>query len=387
MRGVAAGAALSMLLGAARAGGQVEVRRGGPELPAGCVVMGVDLEGVTVAAPQEGGPARALVLGWQSVREVHGAFAERAEEFRGLADKAWRAYSRLERGDVVMAEPVLEELFPVVAGHGGPTALMVCDGLLKCRLKRGARIGAIEAWLAGVSAREAAGDGRAAWGDGLESLVDSATGLAPTLPPVWLDAAGVQVWAASAPKFEGVAGRLEGLYREAAKSEGGLSASLPAEAGGESGERLVWEMVTARAGSAEARRIARQALGERIAARPGGWEEAWARAGLGRSMLREDSEETRRLGVAELLHVPARLADQSPYLAGVALAEAAVEVRRMGNVDGAWRLRSELLARYPEHPAVQWEALRGWAAPAKTEARPTESKEEEVPDGTEEGGE
>ncbi|MCC6676862.1 MAG: hypothetical protein IT436_06940 [Phycisphaerales bacterium] len=379
--------------------GQVELRRGEAELPAGAVVTAVSIDGVTLSAPGEAGGVRTLVLGWQSVRAVKGEFEDEARAYSELADKAWRASSRLQRGDVVMAEPVLDELFPRLAGRSGPTALMVCDGLLRCRLRRGAQVGAIEAWLAGVSARAglagSMGNGSGPGGD-LGALLDARTGLTPALPPVWIGAAGVQVWALAAPRFEsagGAAAELEVLYRQAARFECGLAVTLPGEAPENDGVRLVWEMVQARAGEAEARRAARQALAQRFLQSPGTWQEAWCRAGLGRSMLRETSVETRRLGIVELLHLPARLADQSPYLTGIALAEAAAEVRREGDDEAAWRLRSELIAKYPDHPALQWEALRGWAAPAKAagEARRgagerKQSEEVGGPDGEGPGG-
>ena len=52
--------------------------------------------------------------------------------------------------------------------------------------------------------------------------------------------------------------------------------------------------------------------------------EAWVRVGLGRSLMRESAVEDQLVGVAQMLHVPARLRGESPYLAGVALGGAAV---------------------------------------------------------------
>lgn len=362
------------------AAGQVELRRGEAELPPGAVVTSVTQDGVTLSVPGEAGGKQPVVLGWQSIRAVHGPMEAEARPYAELADKAWRASSRIKRGDFVMAEPLLDELFPLVAGRSGPTAMMVCDGLLRCRLKRGARVGAIEAWLAGFAAR---GEGGVS---GDTALIDPATGLAPSLPPVWIGTAGLQVWAAAAPRLDpaaGPAGVLEVLYRQAARFECGMPVTLPVAPTDAPGARLVWEIVAARAGEPERRREARQALAARVVDKPGGWEEAWCRAGLGRSLLREESVESRRLGVVELLHLPARLAEQSPYLAGIALAEAAVEVKAEGADEAAWRLRSELTARYPDHPALQWEALRGWAAPARPVGEPkkTEADQKEVPDG------
>lgn len=368
------------------AAGQVDLRRGAPEVPAGAKVTAVGIEGVTLSSPGDGG-SRATVLGWQDVRSVGGEFADQSREFADLADRAWRANSRLRRGDVVMAEPVLEELFTRLAGRSGPTALMVCDGLLRCRLRRGAQVGAIEAWLAGVSARAAGpASGDAATRDP-SALIDARTGLSPPLPPVWIGAAGVQVWAAASARFQdaaGTAGTLESLYRQSARFECGLPVALGSEPPSEDAVRLVWEIVQARAsGDAEVRRAARQALAERVVSGPdvaGTWREAWCRVGIGRSMLRESSLDTRRLGIVELLHLPARLSEESPYLTGIALAEAAVELRREGGDEAAWRLRSELAAKYPDHPALQWEALRGWAAPPRA-ARAAAVKPEQKPDG------
>jgi hypothetical protein len=64
--------------------------------------------------------------------------------------------------------------------------------------------------------------------------------------------------------------------------------------------------------------------------------------------------------------VAARLERVNPYLTGVALAEAAAALHRLGDVPGATRVRSEMLERFSGHPAQEWGALRSWspAAPA-----------------------
>jgi hypothetical protein len=83
-------------------------------------------------------------------------------------------------------------------------------------------------------------------------------------------------------------------------------------------------------------------------------------------LLREEALETRRLGVAELMHLPAHLADAVPYLTGVALAEGAVELLKEGDRDGADRLRTELMDGYLGHPALDYAPVRNWpAAPVR----------------------
>lgn len=367
---------------------QVELRRGAAPIPDGAVVTAVSAAGVTVAMPatEPGGSGRTIVLGWDRVRSVGGDHAGEAKQFAELADKAWRASARLERGDFVAAEPILDELFGAVRGMQGPTPALVCEGLLKCRLRRGAQMGAVEAWLAAMSSRPAGTEGSEASTRSEAGVIDPVTGLAPPLPPVWIGMPSLQVWAAGPPRFEAGtrAGVMEAMYRESAKFECGLPVAIPDAPTDDAAARLVWEVVTARAGDAAKRKSARDALNARMAGSIPTWQEAWCRAGVGRSLLKDDSPETRRLGAVQLLHVPARLADDNPYLAGIGLAEAAVELKKQGDEAGAQRLRAELTTRYPDHPALQWDALRGWAAPKAPAAKDASPKDAAPKDGVKE---
>jgi hypothetical protein len=123
------------------------------------------------------------------------------------------------------------------------------------------------------------------------------------------------------------------------------------------GVALVAQIVAARVGVIDVRRDARRLLNERLSQRQAQWMEAWVRVGLGRSLLRETAAEDHLLGVAQMLHVPARLRGASPYLAGVALAGAAVNANAT-NQAGAWRLKKELQDTLPGHPALDMEAVR-----------------------------
>lgn len=87
------------------------------------------------------------------------------------------------------------------------------------------------------------------------------------------------------------------------------------------------------------------------------WMEAWLRMGLGRSLIRETDSSTRLRGVIELLHLPARFGTDQPNLAGIALADAAVTMLEIGDTDAAVTLKVELIARYPTHPVLAWDAL------------------------------
>jgi hypothetical protein len=209
---------------------------------------------------------------------------------------------------------------------------------------------------------------------GAGPAIDSATGLAPSLPPIWVNLPSVQSLART-PWTPGPAGTraaaLGAYYEQAARFEAGLAVQVPiVNVEHDDAVALVREMVMARIGDETQRGAARQLLSARLRRRLAPWSEVWIRTALGRSMLLESSRETRLLGVAELVQLPARFERINPYLTGVALAEGAVASFKLNDLVGASRLRDELSDRFPGHPALEWEPLRGWTdlpAPARPE--------------------
>src|SRR6185436_14279511 len=116
---------------------------------------------------------------------VQGESAKKAAEFEALSTKAWRARTRAERGDWAAAEPLFEELFPLIEGKDGPTAAMVAEGLVRCRLRRGAQGAALWPWLEWLGVMErsgglgpAAGKARAGWVGGSIDTGNSGIGRA-----------------------------------------------------------------------------------------------------------------------------------------------------------------------------------------------------------------
>lgn len=362
--------------------GQVELR--GPLPSPSGVVTGVGPEGVTVS--REG--AAPAVIGWDRVLSLGGEFAGAAEPFLGPGELLWRARTRLGRGDTVAAEPLFEELFAAGAPRRGPTAGVVAEGLLRCRLRRGALTAAVPAWLALLRASGTeSGDGgggsprsrQSDWSRdaGLPPILDTDTALLPSLPPIWLPWPAVESYARAGTAGEGDglsgeqddrrAGALDALYLHAARFEAGIASTLPVPTTGDAGVALVAEIVAARTGSPDERSAARSSLRARLdgSVPPPGWVRAWCRTGVGISLLREESADDRRLGVIELLQVPAEFEELHPYLAGLALAHSVVALERMGDIASASILRAELFDRYPDHPGLEWEPIRqGGPAPA-----------------------
>ena len=349
--------------------------RGGEAAPAGEVIA-VDAPGVVL-----GPPPGTLVIGWDRVKAVEGSWAEKAAPFMGVAEEAWRARTRLERGDPIGAEPLFEKLFEQYRGSQGPTAAVVAEGLMRCRIRRGAHVAAIDPWLSllvAVPSGVTTPVMHPSWATdaGMAAAMDSATGLVPSLPPIWLSWPSVDAFA-RAPVRQALkdprTAALEALYLVSAKYECGQTVQVPQISSADPGVQIVREVVLSRIGDVDQRASARKSLEDRthgtMASPTPPWLEAWCRAAIGRSLLREDSVEQKKLGVVELLNIPARFSAMHPYLAGIALAEASVALRNAGDSTGADVLARELMEKYPYHPVVDWPLFRS-AAPARTPAPP-----------------
>ncbi len=300
-----------------------------------------------------------IEIGWDRVVRLSGPGAERAAEFLGLADRAWRSRQRLERGDFVLAEAGFEELFGVYAGRLGPTAQAVAEGALRCRLRRGAHASAIGPWLMLL---QAGGGGRSVF-EGVPAVVDPETGLCPAIPPIWTETTGVRQLAergitlpSGVEPTDERAALLGAWYRYAAVATVGGRPERP-NTSDDPSVRLIADLVLAQHGTGAERAEHRDRLRQRLERSRAGrsptpaWLEAWIYAAIGRSLVRENEETERLRGVVMMLHLPARFGDEQPFLAGLCLAEAAEAMDELGRGETAGLLRAELRRRYPGHPA------------------------------------
>jgi len=263
---------------------------------------------------------------------------------------------------------LLEELFAAHPRPGGPTGAVIAQGLLRCRLQRGAQAASIVPWLAWLDVRRQQAAAADKWEGGrlaLPPIIDPRTELVPALPPIWLPEPGLRA-ALDSPawdqfaQMDAVVAQLAALYRHAAAAEAGAGeARRPlADPTDHPGVRLAWEVVAARTGTDEQRRRARVMLQQRMDSAPPAWVAAWCRAAIGRSLLQEPDPAQQRAGLLSLLSVPAAFAEGHPYLAGVCLAQAAVTASALGDPGSAAALLREFDASYGWHPAAQWPPLR-----------------------------
>lgn len=360
-----AGATVLAMMSVSGALGQVYLRGQGE--PLGTEVMSVESAGVVVRAGEG-----TKTIAWDRVREVRGEHGGAADAFAKAAGTLWRGRTRLERGDFVAAEPLLESLVDVARSTQGPTSSVVFEGVLRCRLRRGAQASAVWAWLDWVRARGGVIGGgvdpAAHWVGGRvegSPVVDPATGLVMSMPPVFLRdsaldaAASGSEWERYGSGADVVTAELAALYRDAARYESAMSTGAKPTAQASESVRLVSDMVLSRVGNDQQRAAARAALEARITGKEvEPWLECWCRVGIGRSLLREAEAEQKRLGIVQLLHAPARFVRVSPSLAALALAEGAVALNELGDESGARALRAELMDRFGRSAAAGWSRLR-----------------------------
>jgi hypothetical protein len=284
------------------------VLRGAAE-PDERAVVSIGVRGVEVSASDD---SPTVLLGWERVKLVLGDGAERAKAFMPIADAAWRAEVRLLRGDIALAEPLLEELTEQLQGVESPTALLAYAGLARVRLDSTDIDGAIEAWRIAHALCTKGIRLNAELADVLR--LDHETGLIVDLPIFW---AGDAAILPTSDPLLGPIGRA-------------LDANDPS---------------LRAAGRAELRGV--------LPGVEGSWREAWCRAAIGRSYLLETDPMQRDLGVLELLHLPARFSDDQPMLTSLALGAVLAELRTRGDSAEATIIEGQLRALDPNHPGLR----------------------------------
>jgi len=343
--------ALMTLAAAACALGEIELRGGN--------IIDAPVESVTLGGVRVGGAAPRTIP-WDRVKVVTGQMASEALEYAEISEAAWRARTRLARGDALLAEPLFEWLYALYMLEEGATAGLVAEGYTRCLLDRGAQAEAVAPWLDAVRLGETG---------------DREGVLHPLLPPIFEGGEATRRLADSGLSSQhsgGAAHAIAWWYTEAALLDSGLSGQLATtrpgdtERDGEAG--FLERLVRCRSRDGAERRRMRDELRGFVDREHGTWREAWARAALGRSLLMEDDAQSRSLGVIELLHVPARFSAEQPALASMALREAAAALERAGDPDGARRLLERAATIDPWRPAP---ASRESSTVAPSSARST----------------
>lgn len=339
--------ALLVLAVVAVAHGDVVERRGAePELR-GTVTL-IDDAGITVRSDL----GAVHLVPWDRVRSVQTlrndlTLAARME----IAEDLWRARSRVERHDTTLAEPVLERLFEQFRGRTHETALVVAEGLVRCRVARADHVLAVIPALEMARLRRA-GVTTEAYST-LPAVADTTYALVAALAPVWLVSPRLESLAHALENFDAqgdeVVAALADAYRLAVLGILGQTGEPAERVPDHPGVKLLRRLNECVSDSADARRAAREQLSRAIPSMPA-WARAWARYQIGVSLISEKGLGRRQKGQVSLIHLPARFARTHPFLAGLALAQVARALQRDGDAAAAGTLLSELQRTYPNHP-------------------------------------
>lgn len=340
---------LIVCLGESVDAGTVHRRGGLPDIQGTIIAM--DDAGISI---RSNGSGVKLIL-WDQVRDIIPDQPDPSIESRlEIAEDLWRARSRITRGDLALAEPLLERLFERYRGKSNETALIVAEGLLRCRLDRGANLIAVIPFLEIARLhRKNIGTDRYAQ---LEIIYDQKMSLCPLLAPIWIDREGSQRLIRDLEAYDSgedeVIDALVILFRQAAlpakqRQMDKTTSQLPRHPGIDFLRRLL----ETSSPDSQKRQTARLRLNREIDDLPD-WAESWIRYQIGLSLLAEVDEDQHQLGLVNLAHLPSRYSTTNPYLAGLALAGMIETLESRGNLQAAASLRSELERRFPGHPGL-----------------------------------
>lgn len=289
----------------------------------------------------------------------------RWKELQEHSEMLWRARTRLERHDSAMAEPLFERLFEHTRGQSHAVALIVAEGLLRCRLIRGANDLAVLPALETIRLRRSVQSASGIYAS-LTPILDENTWLCTQLPPIWskgsdLHAIEGDVSQYDARKDEVVAAIARNYHRAIQQALGhrieeGVDSRVAID---HPGVTLLRLLVDAGSPSEPQRAAARQSLTAQLDSAPR-WMQGWMHVAIGLSLQLEADEVSRRTGMVHLTYLPARYATAQPYLAGVSLAKLIDWCDATGEVAAADTLRQELATRFP-----LWAATRSTRRPRR----------------------
>ncbi len=309
--------------------------------------QGTQIEGTIASSTPQGLHLQredqiSIIIPWYELRA--GQLPEGANaSYASLAQNAWRAHARLDRGDSIGALPIYQSLARTYLWEQGPQSMDVCDGLARCLISSERRKQAIEPMLAWFVAGGLPG----AESYAPSSSYDEDLQVRKDLPPIFADSdAGRCVESINAPARTQL---LHAYYALVAASESDRSEWFErieelkrTYRTRDAGLVLIEQLCFAQALPEESgRRGARYSLTRRTQTQRGTWIEVWARLGIGVSKIRSDDENERDEGVIELVHIIVRLGDVEPGLTLLAAQIAQDELARTGRASWGDTLMQE----------------------------------------------
>jgi len=305
----------------------------------GGATVDAPVESVSLAGVSVGGPAP-RTISWRRVSAVTGPHARDAEPYAEFAEDVWRALSRLDRADVHGALVLLPDLEDRCENEIGPTPADVFTASCEAHQRAVDYPAALRAFFELSRLVDDPADFP-------RHALDPVTGLSVTLAPFLTPEHARRAQPHLAPRASDTPriARLRASYAAAIAADPAL---LP-PGGSESPAELLLARL-ARAQNADEQAVRELRAWADDTDEP--WRRAWASAAAARALLASTDPSEVRRGALEFLSIPAFDAAESPYLAGLALAESADALERLGETAPANALRAELARLSPDHPAL-----------------------------------
>lgn len=271
-----------------------------------------------------------------------------------LGPPLYRIRQRLKVGDYEGLLEHAEAVYPRYLDRRSPTAYMVFQSLMWARVADGQREKAVEPYLRAYEYLRATKTANPPLLGTRRLEFDPATGLTPTLQPVWFDKEAAKA------SLEGVRNAARDMASPYPDGVYLYYASLALAAGdSKSAEDMLKRVEAKQRAAAELKQIV-LAQQEVLEGKPAGdvarleattdqmlpQNQAAACYWLGLAKTSQPEKETRLAGVLRLLRIPALYGKQSPELAGAGLYHAMQALGEMKDVKGSLAIRRELQVRY-----------------------------------------
>lgn len=262
---------------------------------------------------------------WYDVQSIEPTDSRMAA-YQGIADDAWRAHTRLARGDTIGAQEIYEQLKSDYLWKAGPQSADVSLGLTRCRIDSQRPVAAIQpmlSWYVSTMYDDADSIGE------IEGF-DPTYRVMVDLPPVFFGLRSVNTRVQLPESYPVDLRAISAIYQLAIETDVHQSAAaedrleevrklIQQVQGRPVGLELLFDMLVAQAHPDSSERSnARETLSRKVRSGSGTWIELWSRLGIGVSLLHENDTEANEQGVIELIHIIVRLKDTSRPIASLA---------------------------------------------------------------------
>ena len=245
------------------------------------------------------------------------------EKFHEDGRKLWRARIRLQRGDLLLAEPIFEQICHENTLSDSHDARVAHEGYLRCLIARGKIIEAVPSWLTVARLEEL---GTPSPYQNLPPIVDDETLLCPHLPLIWLNDSSTKETLAlfdepSSPRLQALVMQLInaiGLDQQATINKTSLLIqSLQNQLGDPTNKS---------------------------------WLSMWSNWFSALNLLNQTESTTRNEALLKLAIIASEGKTIQPWLSCAAMYRLADELRIDGNIEAASQIIDDAKRSFPSHP-------------------------------------